>query len=249
MKYLLVVLAMLCCKPVHSTTIVIYITPRFVIMGADSKVVFTNMATGRESEGQVSKIYQRDQVYFALAGIAYNAAKKLDIAKVTDRCLKENKTFDRALLAIKKEVTSLLSAYLTDMRGRSLSLYKRNLAATDYITSIGFITIKAGKPYAHLMGFKVTDAAQVSVATEEVFFVKNSTRDAVYYLGQKDAINAYMDTFTTVTEAPEVFVEHLIQLQIDKTPDLVSLPIDMIELTPRKAVWLKRKKGTPVRFK
>jgi hypothetical protein len=48
--------------------------------------------------------------------------------------------------------------------------------------------------------------------------------------------------------APESFVDKLMNLQIKKTPNLVGAPVDIIKITAKEAVWIRRKKTTPIQL-
>lgn len=250
MKKILLVCFFICLfKYLPATTIVIYITPDFVIMAADSKAVYTNAKTFAETSETVSKIYRSGNVYFSLAGLILNETRLFDVGKIADSTFRNTHNLNNAVKKIKAKVGTALLQYLTNQKMNNPALFKNNLASEKYITSIGIITIKNNKPCAHLIGFIVTDNQQLKIRTEEEIYDQGSKRDAVYYLGTSGEINRYMNTIESNKLEPVRFVEKLINLQASKTPDLVGPPFDIIKLTVKKTVWLRRKKGTPVEFK
>ncbi len=248
-KILLVCFIISFIKNLPVTTIVIYITPNFVIMAADSKAVYTNAKTFEETSEAVSKIYKSGNVYFSLAGLTLNETRLFDVAKIADGAFKNTHNLNTAINKIKAKVGDALLQYLTNQKKNNPVLFKNNLAAEKYITSIGIITIKNNKPCTHLIGFIVTDDQRLKITTQEEVYPTGSKRDAVYYLGTSGEINRYMNTIESNKLEPVRFVEKLMNLQASKTPKLVGPPIDIIKLTPKETVWVRRKKGTPVEFK
>ncbi len=231
-----------------ATTIVIYITPDFVIMAADSKAVYTNAKTFKQTSEIVSKIYKSGNTYFSLAGLTLNETQLFNVAKIADIEFKNTGNINAAVKKIKAAVSDALLQYLINQKKANTVLFKKNIAAEKYITSIGIVTIKNNKPCTHLIGFIVTDTQQLKIRTEEEEYTSGSKRDAVYYLGTSGEINRYINTIRSNNSDPVRFVEKLMNLQVSKTPDLVSLPIDIIKITPKETVWVRRKKGTPVEF-
>ncbi len=250
MKRILVICFFICLfKYLPATTIVIYITPDFVIMAADSKAVYTNARTFKKTSETVSKIYKSGNIYFSLAGLTLNETRLFDVAKTADATFKSTHNLNAAVKEIKVAVSEALTQYLTNQKKNNPVLFKRNLTDEKYITSIGIVTIKNNKPYTHLIGFIVTDTQQLKIRTEEEVYTSGSKRDAVYYLGTSGEINRYMNTIKSNQLEPVQFVEKLMNLQVSKTPDLVSPPIDIIKITSKQITWVRRKEGTPVEFK
>lgn len=249
MKKILLICFFICLfKYLPATTIVIYITPDFVIMAADSKAVYTNAKTLQQTSGTVPKIYKSGNIYFSLAGLTLNEIQLFDVAKISGLAFKNTGNINAAIKKIKVAVGNALLNYLTNQKKNNPELFKNNLTAEKFITSIGIVSLKNNKPYTHLIGFMVTDAPQIKIRTEEDEYASGSKRDAVYYLGTSAEINRYINTIRSNNLEPVRFVEKLMNLQISKTPDLVSPPIDIIKITPKETIWVRRKKGTPVEF-
>jgi hypothetical protein len=230
----------------HTTTIVIYITPQFVIMAADSKGVYTNAKTYEKTTSVVSKIYKTVNAYFSLAGLTSNPTQSLDIARIVSTSLSKSTNIAVAIQQMKSEIQKALVSYLTNQKKNNPVLFKKNLEGDRYITSVGIVTIKNNKPYSHIIGFRILDKNELKITAEEEVYASDAKRDAVYYLGTSGEINRYMNTITSNNMQPVSFVEKLMNLQINKTPDLTAAPVDIIKITPSKTVWVKRKKGTPV---
>jgi hypothetical protein len=248
-KIFLTLLLICLSKFVTATTIVIYITPDLVIMAADSKGVFTDAGSYKQSHSIVSKIYKTGAVYFSIAGLTSNAARSFDVGQLTNKSLKNAKSLNAGIENIKTSVSKALVSYLQNQKKNNYTLFKRNLPSSVYITSIGFITIHNNQPYACLLGFKVTDGTQLKIDVHEEVYTATSNRDAVYYLGTSGEINKYMNTIKSSRLKPVDFVDKLMNLQIAKTPGEVGYPVDMIKLTTKESTWIRRKKSTPIEIK
>jgi hypothetical protein len=218
-------------------------------MAADSKAVYTNAKTLQETTEIVPKIFKSGNVYFSLAGLTLNETRLFDVAKIADDAFKNTHSFNAAVRQIKSEVSTALLLYLTNQKKSNPTLFRNNFSSEKYITSIGIVTIKNKKPSTHLVGFIATDNQQLKIRTEEEVYAPGSKRDAVYYLGTSGEINRYMNTIQSNKVEPVRFVEKLMNLQVSKTPNLVGPPIDIIKLTPKETIWVRRKKGIPVEFK
>jgi hypothetical protein len=232
-------------KVLPATTIVIYITPDFVIMAADSKGVFTNAKTNKQSVESVSKIYKSGNRYFSVAGLALNTTRSLNIAAIANERLSHTSNLETAIDQLKLDIKEALLTYLSNQKKNNPTLYRNNLSE-KYVTSIGLVTIQNNRPYTHLIGFAASDKGQLKISVEEEVYKGANSKDAVYYLGTSGEINRYMNSIQTNKYEPVEFVERLMNLQIDKTPQLVAGPVDILKLTNRRATWVKRKKGTPV---
>jgi hypothetical protein len=216
-------------------------------MAADSRGVYTNAKTYEKTSSIVSKIYKTGNIYFSLAGLTSNSTQSLDIAKTVNENL-SNSNITLAIQQVKAAVQTVLLTYLTNQKKNNPVLFKKNIEGERYITSVGIVTIKNNKPYSHIIGFTVMDGNELKITTEEEVYASNSKRDAVYYLGTSGEINRYMNTITSNNMQPVPFVEKLMNLQINKTPELTAAPVDIIKITPSETVWIKRKKGTPVQL-
>jgi hypothetical protein len=234
-------------KLLPATTIVIYITPDFVIMAADSKGVYTNAKTNQQTSASVSKIYKSGNVYFSLAGLTSNNTRSLNIAALANRKLTDTANLQWAIDQIKVSVKEALLTYLNDQKINSPILYKNNLA-DKYVTSIGLVTIQNNRPYTHLIGFVATDNGKPKITVEEEVYKSANQKDAVYYLGTSGEINRYMNSIQANNDEPVKFVEKLMNMQIIKTPKLVAGPVDILKLTSTQTTWVQRKKSTPVEF-
>lgn len=237
------------CNMILATTIVIYITPDFVIMAADSQGVYTDAKTYRQSIQTVSKIYKSGNVYFSLAGLISNETRSFNVAAIVNSKLVHASNLVSAINEIKVAVKADLFNYLTSQKRNNPLLYKANIEGEKYITSIGIVAIRNNRPYTHLIGFSAVDKGALQISTEEEVYGPNADKDAVYYLGTSDAINKYMNSIQRINSEPLQFVEKLMNLQIAKTPQLVATPIDILKITPKQTTWIKRKKGTPLVLK
>lgn len=245
-KTVLLVFVFMClASGLPATTIVIYITPDFVIVAADSKGVYTNAKTNKQSVESVSKIYKSRDRYFSLAGLTSNTTRSLNIAAITNENLSNTSNLETAIDQLKLDVKEALLTYLNHQKKNHPILYESNLSE-KYVTSIGLVTIHNNRPYTHLIGFAATDNGQLKISVEEEVYKTSTNKDAVYYLGTSGEINKYMNSIQTNKYEPVEFVERLMNLQIAKTPQLVAGPVDILKLTAKRTTWVKRKKGTPV---
>ena len=115
-KVLLFIISTSVCTSVFATTIVIYITPTFVIMAVDSKAVYTNAITNKKTTAVVSKIYKTGNVYFSIAGLASNRVRSFDVSKIANADLKSSTNITTAINKIKSDVKQALLTYLSNQK-------------------------------------------------------------------------------------------------------------------------------------
>ncbi|MDQ3290375.1 MAG: hypothetical protein M3Q05_03695, partial [Bacteroidota bacterium] len=173
---------------IYASTIVIYITPEFVVLAADSKGVYTNAKTFKKETRTVPKIFKTGDYYFSLTGVVSNTTRSFDVGKVINNRLKNEADLSKAITQIKEEVANSLKLYLSYNKKHNPSLFKKDLELGNYITSIGIIGIKNNKPYAHILGFKIINTASLDIKTEEDFCPSANSVSTIYYLGKSDAI-------------------------------------------------------------
>lgn len=246
-------LFILCCLVVvstNATTIVIYLTPEFVIMAADSKGFYNNAKTLKQESRIISKIYKTADIYFSLSGIIANTQRNLDISRIIHHHLSNSKNLDSAIAEIKNEVRKSLLTYVGDNRKNNPKLFAANLNVGTYVTSIGLVTLKKSKPYAHIIGFKIINGAQMNIKVEEDFAALNSgERSRLFFLGKNNAINHYLDTVKKINPDPFLFVDKLMSVQINKNPESVGAPVDILQISLTETKWFRRKKTTPIELK
>jgi len=230
-----------------ATSIIIYVTPDFAIMAADSKGFFYNAGTTKQENSTVSKIYKTAGVYFALAGVIKNEARNLDISQLVHKHLEESKDLERTLTNLKVDIRNRLMQYVSYNKQNSPKLYEANKKLGRYITSVGLITMKNNKPYAHIIGFQVVEGKNLRIEIDEDFApAAGDTQDRLFMLGKNKAIHAYLDTMKKIDADPFVFVDKLMSVQIENTPQYVGKPVDMVKITYKETIWYRRKKSTPV---
>ncbi len=216
-------------------------------MAVDSKGFYSNAKTLKQENRIIPKIYKTGSVYFSLAGVIANEKRNLDVSKLVHQQLKTNQDITKAVQVIKSEVKKALFVYLSYNKTNNPELFESNLKMGTYITSIGLIAIKNNQPYAHIIGFKINNAEKLDLSIDEDYASSGTeAQNRLFFLGKNDAINAYLDTVASPEEDPVKLVDKLMKVQIAKTPESVGAPVDMIQLSSKEAIWIRRKAATPV---
>src|SRR5258708_25380160 len=85
----------------NATTIVIIVTPKSVILGADSRGSFFDYVSRKETKRDVVKIYKSGKYYFAIAGLTNDPETSFDASQIINSYLKSTADISTVIDSIK----------------------------------------------------------------------------------------------------------------------------------------------------
>ena len=237
MKKLLITGILLCCVlSAFPTCIAIYVAPNgYIYVAADSRRTFLLNDTPGKYES-ICKIHNVGKTYFAISG--FDDGGLLSAANIA---LKETADMDSAAYIF----CTVVNARYQYLMGQVQQYYPDKLAGflKDGLAEISFFGFVNGQP-------KVEDI-QFTVRIKKNKIVVDHVIQPVGYITvigiSGDIDNARpgeLPSKQIMLEKPSVYVESLVAYEATKQPAAVSAPIDLLELKPDGAVWI-RKNGNP----
>ena len=229
-----------------ATSIVIIVTPKSVVLAADSKASFFDYETKKEEKKSVPKIYQSQEYFFAISGLTKNPKNGFDPAALINSILSQEANFALAIQIIKNKLQEALKRELLAQKANTLDALKRTIQESDIVISIGIVGLNFGKPFAHLLGFKVINLDSMELQILEDSCPGNCPNGVkVFWMGKADAISKYMSN-GPVNEQPHLLAEKLIELECEASANYVGEPIDVIEISAENKKWHRQKIGCPI---
>jgi len=219
-----------------STCIAIYIAANgHIYVAADSKrtFLFDDDKTKFES---ICKIHNVGDKYFAISG--FDDAGLLNAGNTA---LKENADFNLAI----NDFCTIMAARYQYLMQQTQQYYPEKLQKflNDGLAQVCFFGFVDGQP-------KVEEV-QFTVRLKKNKIVIDHALQPVAYITvigiSKDIDSARpgeLPDKQTMLQKPELYVEELVEFEAKRHPLSVSEPIDLMELKPDGATWIKKNKDT-----
>ncbi len=235
--------ALLLLTAARATTIVAVKTRKEIVIGADSKVTDT---FGNAAANQACKIVQAGSVFFAYAGFARDNQTGFSIPQIAAEAL--NLKPELSVTA----KTEILTATVVEKLNVELPLLKQNSFVTYREKIEGRIFLRLlvagfekGKPVLLVRQFRLGQTADGAVGV----IVSSDDCDAeckgeyvTRFLGETDAIDGLPEeTKNFWKPGTAAGVRRLIETEIAARDRYVGAPVDILQITARRAVWIQKK--------
>ena len=226
-------------QPLFATSIVILVTPYYVVMGTDSRRTILDENANVSEKVSVCKINRVGNYCYALAGMVASRTS-FSAHKIINRELKKAKDYNRAVANIKKEIKRALHNEFLYQKQFQPELFKKSVASKQNILEVALLSIKNSKPQVQIIGFEFTDENEINVKdyTEICPGDCPTQQSQFYFLGDYSGIERYFDTHPKVAD-PVSFVEKLIQIQSQTTPGSVAAPVNIVKFSANGVEWIK----------
>jgi hypothetical protein len=238
-RFLLYTILFLLAQPLFATSIVILITPHYVVMGTDSRRTILDGNANVAEKVSVCKIHRVGNYCFALAGMVASRTS-FSAEKIINKELRRAKDYNRAIANIKKEIKKALHTEFLYQKRYQPELYKKSIASKQNILEVAVLSLKDKKPQVQIIGFEFTDENEIDVKD----YMSSCPGDCptqqsqFYFLGDYSGIEKYFDTHPRVSD-PVSFVEKLINIQSETTPSSVSAPVNIVKFSSNGVEWIK----------
>jgi hypothetical protein len=232
-KKLLITGLLICCVlSAFSTCIAIYVAPNgHIYVAADSRRTFLfNDSSGKFTS--ICKIHNVGKTYFAISG--FDDGGLLSAANIA---FKETADMDSAAYIF----CAVVNARYQYLMNRVQQYYPDKLAGflKDGLAQVSFFGFVNGQP-------KVEDI-QFTVRLKKNKIVIDHAIQPVGYItviGISGDINnarsGELPSKQVMLQKPTEYVESLVAYEASKQPAAVSAPIDLLELKPDGAVWIRK---------
>jgi hypothetical protein len=230
----LLITGMLICSSLKcfSTCIAIYVAPNgHIYVAADSRRTFL-FGDDKSKYQSICKIHNVGATYFAVAGFDDGG-----LLTAANTALMENRDADSAINAF----CTIMTARYQYLMKQTQQYYPDKLQKflKDGLAEVSFFGFVNGQPKVEDIQFTVRlkkDQIVISCAKQPVGYIT--------VIGiSKDIDDARPDELPskqTMLQHPELYVDELVEFEAAKHPTSVSGPIDLLELKPDGAVWIRK---------
>jgi hypothetical protein len=225
----------------YGTVIVVVLSPRCVVIGADSRG--TNYKANGEKEFlELCKITPVGNYYYALAGFYYST--RMNLKNTIEKELQENNDFDEAVQNIKREMTSILFDEYKYLKENQPIIFKERTTKGTMVTEIAIVGLRNGRPFAQMIGVDIINNETCEMSTREKLVTSGNK---VLYLGETRQIREAMESFEkngTRFNEP-AYANYLLDLEIKGGDSSIGWPVDILEIKPNEKIWHKKKGNCP----
>lgn len=230
---------LLLAQPLFATSIVVLITPHYIVLGADSRRMILDSNSRVAIQKSVCKIHRTGNYCYALAGMVASG-KSFSAEAIVEKSLKKAASYEKAIARIKKEIEASLQKEIDFQRRFQPALFERTMASKDHLLEIVILSVKNKAPYVQIIGFELAggDDIQVKEYTETCPGDCPEQQAQFYFLGDYSGMEKYLDTRPSFSD-PFSLVEKLITVQSQATPTSVAAPVNIVKFTSGGVEWVK----------
>ena len=225
---------------VYATSIVVLITPEYVLLGTDSRRTFLDAQSRVTSRQTVCKIRKSGKYCFALAGFVASGATAFSADSIVNTYLKSDLDYNRAIDSITLHIQKGLQQEFRYQRQHQPKALRHTLASRKALLEVVIVSIKDNAPLVQILGFELANTKTIRVKSYTASCPGDcpAQQAQFYLLGEYKGIERYLSNGRGVND-PVALVEKLITAQAQTTPSSVSAPINMVRFTASGMEWIK----------
>jgi hypothetical protein len=222
------------------TTAFLFITPDSILIAADSKQIkFENNTI--ISTDTVCKIREKENIFYAIAGIIESANPNISLEKVIYDIKFHGNNFESKVLEIKKTIRPFIIELAKGMRKSQPKLFNEMSKSGQFVSLI-LASFENKKPMGALLVYKINSVDSPNFDIIDSAFIKRDIPSFVN-IGKTDALSILRKSegnFSKKFKSTEELLNGLIELQSQLTPNDVGMPADIIKITLNKSIWVQK---------
>ena len=234
------ILVCLLALPVCATSIVIYVTPHYILMGADSKRMIIDEKANLTVNESVCKIRNVGSYCYALAGFVASRSTFFSADSIVALHLKNSGDYNEAVKNIARDIRKALKKEFAYQKKNNPLVFHKMALSKEHILEVAILSIRNGKPYVQIIGFQLSDEEKIKIKDYTASCPGDCPQEQTqfYLLGDYSGIEKYLERKGPVAD-PVSLVEKLITLQSHATPNSVGTPVNMIRFTSGGVEWIR----------
>ena len=238
-KTLLFLFVSIVSQPLLATSIVVLITPHYIIIGADSKRMIIDAENNFTSIQTVCKIRSVNNYCYAAAGFTASGATFYSADSIIQFHLKAQKQIEKALRLIKRDIAKALKKELLFQKNNQPKQYKKTMEMQRHILEIVILSMDNAILQAHILGFEMADEEKTTIKayTAKSTNAKINRENQFFFLGEYSGMEKYLNAKHENTD-PVWLVNQLILSQSKITPSSVGAPVSLVKFTNNGMEWL-----------
>jgi hypothetical protein len=232
----------------EATSIVAIKTGDDIFIGTDSKVLIENDVAISQC-----KITKMNDIYLVFSGIPALPKSSFNAYEIAEKIFASKGTISSRLDAYDKAVQRDLQAAFEKLRTTDDKLFSR-WYTDDVKNRIAMQVLVAGPEkkgtVLAMLEYRITSQKNEPVKLQlfkESFEKKtNPNKPTILFLGMQDAINVLKQKKNFLNDFDEVSkINEWILAEAAAEPSLVSGPVDILKISPKKVQWIQHKPQCP----
>jgi hypothetical protein len=211
------------------TLIVVLQSSQVIYVGVDSKVILVGPSVSNAATQP--KVHQLDGVVFAHAGIFKDLHGKLDAVAAANEAIAAGGDLDAIVQRFSARVQPQLRAVLPEIKAENPSYFNAKMKQP---LAMLFASVRDGTPRVAAITFNLIPGS-MDLAARIVRCPGDcdSRVTNAMSLGEHDAADRFLDSYskTDLVKDPVRAIKQTIECQANATPELVSLPASVLQLT------------------
>jgi hypothetical protein len=239
-RFFIYALLLLLAQPLYATSIIVLITPGYIVMGADSKRMIIDAESNVTQNQSVCKIRKANNYCYAIAGLVASRSTSFSADSIVHQQLKITADYDKAIKGIKKEIKKALQKELVYQKQHQPLSFQKMLQSKEHILEVVILSVKDNVPHVQIVGFELSDDQSIEVKAYTASCPGDcpETNVQLYFLGEYSGMENYLSQQHRNSD-PVSLVEQLITLQSKATPSSVGAPINIVKYTSDGVEWIK----------
>ncbi len=232
----------------QATSIVAIKTGDDIFIGTDSKVLI-------EKDVGISqcKITKMSNVYLVFSGIPALPASSFNAYEIAEKSFAGKGTISERLAAYDKAVMGKLQEAFEKLRTTNDKLFSR-WYTEDVTNRIAMQVLVAGAEKKGttlaMLEYRILsqkdEPVKLQAIKQDIVTKKGSAQPKILFLGMQDAIHALMKQKDFFGDFDEVRnINEWIMAEAKAEPSLVSGPVDILKISPKRVQWIQHKSQCP----
>lgn len=239
-RFLLYTLFLFLAHASYATSIVILVTPDYILMGADSKRMIIDDNSSKTINQSVCKIRNVGPYCYALAGFVASQSTFFSADSIVQRYLNKDMEYQTAIASITKAIKKGLRKELRYQRKHQPQLFKKMIDSKEHLLEIAILSVQNNAPHVQIIGFEWSNENRIEVKDYTAACPGDcpDKQAQFYLLGEYSGMEKYLDEKTNPSD-PVALIKDLITMQSHATPTSVGVPVNMIKYTTSGVEWIK----------
>lgn len=239
-KSILYAILLLLAQPLLATSIVVFITPQYILLAADSCRTILNKDAEVVQKQTVRKIQKSGGYCYAIAGLVASQPTGFSADSIVRTHLATTTDGTQAAQKITEGIKEALCREISYQKKHLPMSYQKTLASKDHILEIVILSVHNGAPQAKIIGFELADAENIIVSAYSSSCPGDCPpqKGQFYFLGDYAGMEQYLGSKPN-TANPVTLIEQLIIEQAKVTPGTVAAPVSMVRFSAAGIEWLK----------
>lgn len=238
-KLFICILLFVSAQPILATSIVVLITPGYIVIGADSKRMIIDAEKNLVVNQTVCKIRSVNNYCYAAAGFVASASTSYSADSIVQYHLSSQPNVEKALRLIQRDVKKALQKELSYQRNSQPKQYKKTMEMKDHLLEVVVLSMNHQTPQAHVIGFELVneEKAIIKSYTSKRTGKNAKAENQFYFLGEYSGMEKYLNA-RQQTSDPIALVNQLIVSQSKITPSSVGAPVALVKYNSDGVEWI-----------